>query len=74
MAQRRSAKARGRSTRTAKRIGAATTHKTRRARSEVSGRSKARRAKSRTRSGARRSIKTATRRVGRKGGRARSRK
>ena len=63
----RSAKSRGRSTATAKRIAAATTNRTRRARGEVKGRSKARRKGNRTRRGAQSSM----RRAGRKGGRAR---
>lgn len=67
----KSAKGRGRSTAAAKRIAAATTNRSRRARGEVKGRSKARRKTNRTQRGARRGQKTAARRNGRKGGRAR---
>jgi len=63
----RSVKSRGGGTRAAKRIAAATTNRTRRARGEVKGRSKARRKGNRTRRGAQSSM----RRAGRKGGRAR---
>lgn len=66
----RSAKGRGRSARTAKRIAAATVNKTRRKKGETKGGSKSRRRSSR-------SSRTSTRRkrasAGRKGGRARSR-
>jgi hypothetical protein len=67
----KSVKKSGRSTATAKRIAAATTNKTRRARSEVKGRSKARRAVNRTKRGAAKSLKTVARKNGRKGGKAR---
>ena len=63
----RSARSKGRSLKTAKRIAAATTNRTRRARGEVKGRSKARRSRNRTRRGA----QAGMRRAGRKGGRAR---
>ena len=63
----RSVKSRGRSTASAKRIAAATTNRTRRARGEVKGRSQARRSGNRTRRGAQKNL----RRAARKGGRAR---
>ena len=65
-----SVKRRGGSLKSAKRIAAATTNRTRRARGEVHGRSKARRKINRTKAGAKRAMKAA----GRKGGRARARK
>lgn len=67
----KAAKRKGRSTGTAKRIAAATTNRTRRARGEVKGRSKARRTVNRTRRGASTAQKAAARRNGKKGGRAR---
>jgi hypothetical protein len=70
----RSAKRKGRSTGAAKRIAAATTNRTRRARGEVKGRSKARRATNRTKRGASQAQKAAARKNGKKGGRARARK
>jgi len=57
-----------------KRIAAAAISKTTRARSEVKGRSKARRATTRTKSGAVKSLKPVARRTVRKGGRAKAKK
>jgi hypothetical protein len=67
----KSVKKAGSSTATAKRIAAATTNKTVRARSEVKGRSKARRATSRTKKAASSAPKTVAPRSGGKGSRTR---
>ena len=66
----RSAKKRGRSSGTAKRIAAATVNKTRRKKGETKGSSRSRRSAGSRRGGSR----AQKRRAGRKGGRASSRK
>jgi hypothetical protein len=68
----RSAKGRGRSTGTAKRIAAATVNKTRKRKGETKGSSKSRR-RTTSRGSSRRTTTTRRRTAARKGGRARAR-